>query len=1035
MDATSDSLREQSNVLKEIRDEIRASRTTNPLGGQASVTGRPHNTFVQSQMMMDRMASGEWANMGWANAYTSRFQSSWMADISAAAGAQRSTNTMTQMEFQNNAFQSLGNRATRLIGGIVSPHYTGEVQHLTQDIFENSQRFARFGDSLTGIMGSGMNLGASNKLARQVTALSFNDMRMNSADYSDTVSIGMKNSQYDHVQSNEEFLKKTKDLASAVGDLTRTLHLSVKEIGDSMGAMRQRGIVDVADQRRELMKIQAAAQIGGLTTGQAMNAWDGAAQSGFTMGISAQVSGQVGVGNTALTRQMSREGVISQTTMALGGGAEGIGRSITDAQLRHLSSQAGYLQALGGGGRMGQRSSMSDMMDGLSEVGGSIDKILSSEARKTEFIEKMSKDPGAVTRNYNRSIEDQINWMTGSGNKPGQKPYDMGSEGARDRAYSLVRGDMGDAAGLAYANTNFSYAGRRNRDYTAFTTDMAGDIQQNKLDYDRWAINNTKVGKLQSGLKVIRSLPGRMADWGMRQWEGNGQTSVFDASSPMAQNMEAHEYGAVVDTVSPDDFLKSIHGETSKPKNIIDFDVSHHPKTWLPSVNQTVGALASAYAASTLMSKYTNWDPLTKMATTVGAGLLGVAGGNAITKYTNDNSDSGTPQIQGEMARDYTERLKAIDGASKLPTDTRHKSFEKLMAESIEFRKEASGYKDRSHMNEQDSINYANSMRNMADKYGMTEPEVAAAHEEAGIKLGLAHGYRGFDEKDKKSSLKDLSTDLFSGLTTSGGIDFANSSNAKILKNLLTPYDAANGKDAGNVSHAQARKQLIDMGMSHGDLDRLERNAGLNHGVLQARKDVTFGPYGGFSEQSYNAQIDKFKNINSDVLAALDTQIDKGAQAQKNKIFKAGTSVASNILGADASLPAFSQYAQTNDVLGMISGLKGTNLEKQLSAGNTQFEHAFMVSRMSMKELDAVMPNDKLGLGEGDLKSLKADIGSFQGTDKQRLERAQRGFEAFILSGTGINNDHKEIQSEKEANIFGRAAMILDKLAASLGVK
>ena len=56
----------------------------------------------------------------------------------------------------------------------------------------------------------------------------------------------------------------------------------------------------------------------------------------------------------------------------------------------------------------------------------------------------------------------------------------------------------------------------------AWKSEEAALMQQNKLDYDTWGLNNTPVGKFHSSMKDVRQLPARAADWVMSQWDGDG---------------------------------------------------------------------------------------------------------------------------------------------------------------------------------------------------------------------------------------------------------------------------------------------------------------------------------------------------------------------------------------------------------------------------------------------------------------------------------------------------------------------------------
>lgn len=1009
------------------------------MAGNASTSGRPPNTFVQSQLFMDRIASGEWASMGWANAYTSRFHSSWTNDLFGSLGAMRAPNIMTQLEFQATAGQSLNNRVERFMGGMISPWHTAMVQNLGQNIFENSQRFARFGDSQTGIMGSGVNLGTATGLARQVTSLSYSDSRMNADDYSQTVSVGMRMSQYDQIRSNDEFLKKTKELASAVGDLTRTLHLSVKEISESMGAMRQYGIVDVADQRRTLMRIGAAAQVGGLTTGQAMDAWSGGAQTGHAMGISAQVSGQVGVGNAALAREMSRNGVIPAYAVALGGGTEGIAKSITDMELSYASSVGGYNQLIGGdysryGGR---RNATDDMIAGFSKSSGSPDDIFAQQFNKMQTLDALKDDPDKVHRLYRAHMEDQLQKM-----RPGIDPL---SREARNMVYNLLPQSMNNAAKLAYANMDFTPVGRMGQESVGWKSVQAAELQQNKLDNDNWMTINSPQGQFNQGMKNVYSIPGRISDYLANDWRGNGVSGTFDSTSPGYQAARARALGVSVDTVRPEDLLNT-YNSYQKDMTTIDFQSG--------GMYRAIGQVGGGLYGS-------KFGPVVQ----IGASMAGRGLGGMFDDTPVRISDTAVDPA----ATNYLKSLSEAKASDQVSSTQRDAVVAKLQNNDTFRSLVRNGNRNLKGL---DSVNFAKDVSGLAARQGLSESDVYAGLAAQGVFVALEGANKGvnFSDDGRLHNWKDVIDDkLMRGVKVVNLPDFSQSDNAATLFDAIAsdpeeflPLPPGSGHrsytrnpeyDVAMTKRRSAEATLITrMGGDSAARDamtQIRENAftsGVNLSGLQyktVRKSKEMGEFGSAvsaAQPESNANLTEMRRL-------LKEQVGIGAQKERNRIFRTTMDVADEIVSRNRltnpeAVAEFDKYRPSNNFMGMMNDTSpGSIALKDLLSQNSQMYNSMFQAKeipitrlMTMNETDM----SHYGIGSEQAKALSSEGKKLrENWGSARIEDEDRFRGGFNLMIANSLRGMKEVDQAKKTSddqLFLEASRVIHGVADKLGL-
>ena len=525
---------QQQELLREIRDELRSGRqqSANMPGAGGAAVARPTSTFVQAQLQADRALAGEWGTFGWTNAYSPVFKSSLTSDIAASMGLQRSPNTLTQSEFQDLSADSLNRRAAGFFPGLVAGGFAGRSSSLASEIFAASGRFMRAGDTGVGPLGMGMGMHGAYGLATSIQLQAATDMRMSGRDYNAVASTGIQSGQFDFVRSTSEFLSKFKELKDATADLTRTMRMSVEEVSKSMGALRQFGVADVAEQSRMLTQMSASARVAGITPGEMTSTVRTAIDRGLSMGIGARASMGLATSNMMTVRGMSRDGILSTEVLAAGGGAQGIEAAMTGGMQQFLSSNAGFLALAGGG----SGDHLDRMYAGLAK-GGSVFGMMNQEAGR---LDKLSKISGAGTRALYDSYVDQQLGLLGI--------TDLDSDDAQGAMYTMSRNTMGNAGGLAYARSR----GRRGR-RVAYRAEHAAELDmlrsEDALTADAQYLNESAVGDMRKLGAVVGATTGGWYRSSVRAL-ASGHGGYFGRGSRYDADGRAIRAGTLEDTVS-----------------------------------------------------------------------------------------------------------------------------------------------------------------------------------------------------------------------------------------------------------------------------------------------------------------------------------------------------------------------------------------------------------------------------------------------------------------------------------------------------
>lgn len=501
---------QQTEMLREIRDELRTSRLASNIGGgPGGYHGDPMHgrSFVQSQLATDRAISGQWGNFSWAAPHRSQIQSSLMNDILGATGMKLAPTSMTQLEYQQLSSESWRHRVGTYMGSIIAPEHVARTNALAQDLYANSHRFVRYGDPGAGIMGSGLSFSASLTLAQQIQRAGTTDFRgMNAQDYTTIAMGGLKSGQFDFTPARE-FIDELGKMAKTVSTLNRTLHTETAETVQALGNLRRMGVVDIADQQRTMTRVGAAAQVAGMSFGDIMSAATPSMQLGLQMGIGVQGTAAASALQMASLRELSRGGLVSGTTMAQGGGIEGLSQRIMQTQMGFATSNFGYYSMLGGG-TMAGANSYEALRRGMSETFGKdgLQGFLNAELVKSDVIDKwMAKDPDALNRGFVNSVGTQLKWMGYKSNT---------ADGAEGAAFQMLRRMTGDdASARVLARENFSQEGVQARKAALWKAAEAEGEMDLKAKHDDYNRATSFAGAWDRAGKSFSTLGQDAANW------------------------------------------------------------------------------------------------------------------------------------------------------------------------------------------------------------------------------------------------------------------------------------------------------------------------------------------------------------------------------------------------------------------------------------------------------------------------------------------------------------------------------------------
>ena len=534
-DLSSTYLAQQQQLLREIRDELRSSRSSGGgAGGGSNFLGSPSQNapWIHTQMSADKLLSGEWNTLGWSTAYSSHYKSTLSGDILGAFGLRPAPATMHQVEFERMAAESLATRAGSLpfdiLSGGMTHGFNARSREMGSDLLAYSSRFMRAGDAGVGPMGNGMGMSEANRLARGLQAGAINDLRMSGRDYNEVLRGGLQSGQFDFVKNVDELKQKFSELKESVADVTRANRTSVEETVRAFGMMRQMGVTDIGAQARAITNLGSAARVAGVSFGEMASTAFSAVTPGFASGLSMETSMGLAGDNLAAAREASRSGVLGGALVARAGGAGGIASAITGAQQRFLGTAAAKLAFQGGGGG----GFMAQMSRGLGHSARSLDDALAFEASTMEDISP--EQAGALHTGF---IRQQLGFMGVT---------DFTSSRARNMAFQLTRGEMGDAGALAYSNMNFTAGGQASMQRQRFAQLADRERNAGLARYDEYYNANSAMSSFRRGVGALGSGLYQAADW------ASGLFSTGQAVGRYREDVAAMSLGAASGTMSMD---------------------------------------------------------------------------------------------------------------------------------------------------------------------------------------------------------------------------------------------------------------------------------------------------------------------------------------------------------------------------------------------------------------------------------------------------------------------------------------------------
>jgi len=467
---------EQQQVLREIRDELRSQRMAPAaMGGGPSPIYSPRETgaMLRAQGMSDRMLLSDWNMLGWNQAYRPDIKSNLASDLFGAMGIYPPPNTMTSMEFRQFSAENISMRVGSAFRSVLAPRSTPIGNQIAQELWEMSPRFLRSGDPGAGILGTGTDRTVGRAFARQMEYTALGDMRLSYGDYSKTLSTGLQTGQFDFASSVREVSDQLRQMARVVGDVTRANRMTVDEVTRTMGALRQVGVTDFAEQGRIIRQIGSAARVAGVSNVEMAGVASAAIAAGLPLGLAPGMSAAMVGGDVAVMRELTRTGILDPRLMAAGGGSLNMAQSMTQARMGFLGSQAGLLAVRGGLG--GAESNFFQAgMQALAGTGGTFQGMMRMQAGRFETMQGVNEQQADLM--MRRMLQSQMQLM-------GIK--DFTSQEAQDAAFMMTRGQMGDPAALAFAQTNFSRRGRISADATRFRIIADAQEREDQVAADR----------------------------------------------------------------------------------------------------------------------------------------------------------------------------------------------------------------------------------------------------------------------------------------------------------------------------------------------------------------------------------------------------------------------------------------------------------------------------------------------------------------------------------------------------------------------
>jgi hypothetical protein len=960
-------LTEQQSILREIRDELRASRGA--AGGSAmsaaAVSAPPRPAAaVKAQLAADWVASSEFRGFGWSNAYTNQVRSSLFGDFAALSGVVAGPNSMTSDEYQAYASESFALRGQSM-AAFMLPGAMSRLRGMAGDIHANSPRMFRAGSMYAGIMGSGVDRLTAREMAHSVQRMASTDLRLSEADYSTVLRGGMQSGQFDLVDTPRELMSNLRELSQTVADLTRTTRLSVSEISGSLGQLRQAGVADPGAQAAIIRTLDSAGRVAGVSPAMMSQLATQSIGTGLSMGLGAQTSAGIISDRMLVGRTLSQAGIISPHVIAAGGGLPAIAQAQAQAVQQFMSSDMGYAAMIGAAGS-GSSDFLGSLNAGIGMAGGSLQQALRFRAGRMEALGGDSAMEGQ--RMFVQSIQARMS-MLGISDFTGQE--------AQDAAFEFARGDMGDAAAIAFARENFSVAGRS----AAFRGRVAATGYERArsagLEVDTYTLNAGFPGALRRARGGVRRF---MSDvqGGLMGFGENVSERITSGLLGMPTTRDLMERrirsGATLDSVRPEDLVSAIQNPAGVPESSLD--LYNQDSGFWTSAGGISGGLAGfgLTVAKFGLAAATVSNPI---GIAVGATLAtaGFFGGSALGSYlSGEQGNAPVTTLRGQSVIAFQEhraamksdpeyaRMAILGGNPTVASNTRFQALMRkgtLGADSV-----------------QGELAMQQEVSRIAAETGSSIDEVYAALSAVGHNpslevannIALTGGLKP-GEFDKK--YQELTRDIGSGF------NFATTTAKGLVRDLITKDDAT------------TRAQLSQLGLSASDITTIRRRAGT------------------MQEGDRNA-----------LLSGLNIDVRRGGSAAWNRM---NADVRSTLLGSSSLVGADRESLDKllgSDSLGAI--LSGGGVRDLLVRGGHD-------DVLQMADLARTISTD-------DTKELADQIGEDNVNKIRRLSggdtsvQQKLALKAMMESSGGM----QAMKETREANLLLQAAETLDRINTEL---
>lgn len=790
-------------LLKEIRNELRESRQV--AGGGAGPTGRPSPNFIATQQTVDRMVAGQWATLGWASAYQTSMKTSLANDLMGAMGLRAAPQTLWQREYEQLSSHMMGDRITSFAADLIMPGFGRRSRDMGAQIYQMSSRFNRAGDNLDTNVHASMNLG------RELQIGAARDLRLSGADYGTILQNSANAGQFDFAGGLGDVKGQFNELKSAVADLTKTMRLSAGEVSQTLGAFRQFGIVDVADQKRMAERLAGTARVAGVSTPEMSEISRAARDFGAQFGLGAEGSMALGQNLAIAARGASRSGLISANIMSAAGGVQGMVQAQQAAIQQFAGSAAGYYTALGAGaGSTG--GALEDMLAGIGATGGTMGGIVAAESRRMDFMGSMSG--GQRQRLYNRNISQQMQMLG----------VDPNSAEATDYAFTMVRGQMGDAAGLAYARQNFSAEGRKQRWNDAYRTELSVENQKAQRDYQLKMENETMLGGFRQATGEVGA---GLAGWGMAagrqvsswgRWAGTGMGFNVSTFGQAAENLGLNGDDALSAESAAGAFMSAARqgaAGNSREQAVKLTGSATSMSSGLAGAGIIGGGIIGMKAGAALGSFI-----MPGLGTTIGAGIGAIAGG--IGGYATAGAVGArfgsALELTGDEATNYLSALRGASGGisqrvANIASGKSESTVLSALSGNQSFQKLLKNFTSGGKLSDADSREVAKLAADAGKQAGVSAEDVMGVARSMGVDVQMQDSYNSAAAGAKRyeKTMEDV-------------MDEVESSKLSIASSEVAAGVQAYAKATTDVDRNKARNQLTTAGISGRGMKTLTDN-------------------------------------------------------------------------------------------------------------------------------------------------------------------------------------------------------------------